>query len=220
MADPYSHLELERFTITEHHDIVVRVIEYKMVSHIEGAGEGAKTVEESVPSRLVEFAVKRQVLIKHSEYFATLLTRDRFAEGRQSKVDIQDDKADGMKIWFEAFHDAFTTESRKIDLEGIWYMLAAGHKYGFKKTMLQKWFAIWFDERNSTSPFDYEDLQQLLYPCHVFDYSKGFAQATKYLAYNATGHIVEKRPTDFHYEHHHLDDQRIIRKYMASLSRT
>ncbi|OCK94025.1 uncharacterized protein K441DRAFT_721942, partial [Cenococcum geophilum 1.58] len=48
--------------------------------------------------------------------------------------------------------------------------------------------------RNDT--LDRELTQQLALPCFVFSHTEGFMKVTKWLAYNCSGHIVEKNPTE------------------------
>ena len=35
----------------------------------------------------------------------------------------------------------------------------------------------------------------IIRPCFVFNYAEGFVKVTKWLAYNCSGHIIEKNPT-------------------------
>jgi hypothetical protein len=69
-----------------------------------------------------------------------------------------------------------------------------------------------FDKTGRKGLKSISDCQQLLFPLHTFDHAAGFAAATKFLAYNYVGHIVESRPQGVKYQHLHLD-QNILRRF-------
>lgn len=177
--------------------------------------EGDRTVTEDRPTKVHEFKVKREALINGAPYFKTLLGDAHFKEGNQDVVDLHEDRAIGLSVWFQLLHNKVTAESYEVRIEGIWDMLLVAEKYGFnpKATEATTWFETWFKHQktNPETKFDYEDYQMLLFPCHTFEYAKGFAETTKVLAYQATGHITERRPEGFNYVHLRLD-QNIIRK--------
>ncbi len=89
------------------------------------------------------------------------------------------------------------------------------HKYGLEPTMPggKAWFEGWHATNlaKAGGEFNFEDCRMLLFPCHTFDHAEGFTAATKYLVYNATGHITERRPQGFKYEHLRLDSS-VIRE--------
>ena len=110
-----------------------------------------------------------------------------------------------MEIWFRALHDTITDGTYTVPLDEMWHLAAACDKYGFDIKILRDWFADWLQLQNT------EELEpsKLLYPCWVFDHAKGFAAATRHLAYSAVGHITESNPTK-HFELHL--PSRVIRK--------
>lgn len=121
----------------------------------------------------------------------------------------------GVITWLEILHGSDFTYS-SIDIRHVWEMLAAAHKYGLDPNLYsaKAWFNGWYKEHHDGVNYksrNFEDCQMLMFPCYTFNHSKGFAAATKYLAYHATGHVVERRPDGFTLEHLRLD-QRIIRK--------
>jgi hypothetical protein len=70
---------------------------------------------------------------------------------------------------------------------------------------LEKWFVQWCTTKGDKnfSRFNIDELQQLLFPCQEYDYAKGFAHASRRLAYEFAGHITERNPTRFRHLHLH-----------------
>lgn len=59
---------------------------------------------------------------------------------------------------------------------------------------LKDWFAWWLQlqEISELGP------KLLLFSCYLFGHAKGFAAATRFLAYTSIGHIMEQNPTNHH----------------------
>ena len=214
----------EYYTISPDHDLITRVIEHADVTRTEGEGNAARTSIVSVPKKAHEFRVRRDVVAQSSVYFCKLLNGN-FKEAEQIVVDMHDDTAVSLKVWLKLMYDTTTDDTHALSIKDIWDALLAAEKYGFDpQTKRSKmWFASWFEaqEQRTASDeagwrFDLVAYQQLLFPCHSFDYASGFLSATKYLIYNDTRHIVERRPNGFRHDHLRLN-QSIIRK--QSLSR-
>ena len=58
-------------------------------------------------------------------------------------------------------------------------------------------FAAWYSaQQYDKKALDVLEQRQLLFPCHQFDHAKGFARATRFLAYHVSGHIQEDNPIE------------------------
>lgn len=187
------------------HDFVIRVIEHEDVSRV----ETGVTVAKSEPCKVHEFKVKRDALINSGDYFRKLFAYDDPTEPGQNTIDLKEDSATAMTVWFKLFHDTVDDTTYQASISDIWQLLETAHKYGFdpKSEVATAWFAKWYDvkTRNHERGFDYKEHAMLLFPCHTFDHAQGFRAATKYMVYRATGHIVERRPVGFTREHLRLD---------------
>lgn len=95
-------------------------------------------------------------------------------------------------------------------------MLVIADKYQLspKQENAKKWFAKWYD--TSGDPLTVDDCSEALYPCHTFDHARGFAFASKALAYKNRGHVGEKRPEGGQ-EYHLRLDHRITRKFRSKI---
>ncbi|KAK5124014.1 hypothetical protein LTR85_002211 [Meristemomyces frigidus] len=217
-ANSYWQLEKKYYTIVEEHDLVIRLIEHEDITRT----EGDDTVTESKPSKVHEFKVKRDALLSSGPYFRKLLSDGSFKEASQDTVDLHEDSAKGMTIWFKILHGSVDDTTYQASIDDLWHLLATAHKYGFdpKSEAAVGWFGKWYDvqTRNHERSFDYKEHAQLLFPCYTFDHAQGFRAATKYLVYRATGHIVERRPLGFQYEHLRLD-QNILQQLNAAKGR-
>ncbi|MCJ1323104.1 hypothetical protein MMC15_008456 [Xylographa vitiligo] len=82
----------------------------------------------------------------------------------------------------------------------MWHLIKAADKYNLVVKDLKSWFVRWYGQQDLKNLSD----GKLLYPCFMFDHAQGFADATKYLADTAKGHIHEENPADiieFHLPH-------------------
>ena len=179
-------------------DLVVQVSEYD--DEVSGPDD-----EHPIISETVDFKVNREVLMASSPVFKKLLNSQNFAEARKDTVSLRGDHVASMDIWFRVLHGVGVDKTSKILVDEIWFLLAACDKYDLNIEDLKDWFALWYDMQN----VELLESSELLYPCWIFDHSKGFAAATKSLAYEETGHITEHNPT-IHSELHL--PSRIIRK--------
>ena len=228
VTNTYWQLEKEYYAISADHDMIIRVIEHENVTRVEGEGtDNARTITDSVPYKVHEFKVHRAVLLASSTYFAKLLSADGgFPESQQDIIDLhEDNSAEGVSIWFKILHSTESTDEftyynfTTTSIRDVWEMLVTAHKYGFdpQTPPAKSWFEGWYATHGTANGnaegkrWDFKDYQQLLFPCYTFDHAIGFATATKYLAYRATGHITERRPEGFEYEHLRLDAN-ILRK--------
>lgn len=110
-----------------------------------------------------------------------------------------------MNIWFRVLHAVAVDNTGAVPIDEMWFLAAACDKYNLDIGDLKDWFALWYGMQ------DVEILEprELLYPCWIFDHAKGFAAATKTLAYDETGHVTELNPTK--HSELHLPS-RVIRK--------
>ena len=188
--------------IDKYGDLAVKIVEYdNRASH---PNHGLDEQEPTV-CKTEEFQVCRQILVNNSPVFKQLLTSN-FAEAKQSTVTLEEDAVDAMEIWFRVMHDNINANTYDVPLSEMWHLVAAADKYDLNIHDLNDWFAEWYLRNSSTG----WDTCQLLYPCYRFDHAVGFAKATKILAYNSFGHIVEFNPTE-HYQLHL--PSRIIREF-------
>lgn len=77
------------------------------------------------------------------------------------------------------------------------------------KSDFNPWFSKWYsaqrygridldmyEQTNEKKDPDVLEQRRLLFPCHFFDHAKGFARATRFLAYHVSGHIQEDNPIE------------------------
>ncbi|KAF2133803.1 hypothetical protein P153DRAFT_274428, partial [Dothidotthia symphoricarpi CBS 119687] len=65
-------------------------------------------------------------------------------------------------------------------------------------------FDLWYKKNVHVGSLDDDLARQVALPCYMFDHASGFAEVTKWLAYNFAGHITEKRPKGFKWHHMRL----------------
>ena len=201
----------ECITIVGDYDLTLRVIEYERVEDADANGDTQMT---RAPSKLYVCTVQRDLLARSSDFFRTLLRDEKFGEAQQTVIDLhQDGLASGIIIWLVLLHDTVTTDTYQLEIQDVWYMLLAAHKYGLnpKTDRAKAWFSEWYSAYRKHTDLDYEECQMLLLPCFTFDHAVGFQQATEFLVYHGCRHITEKRPADFPFDHLRLD-QSVIRK--------
>jgi hypothetical protein len=180
------------------------------------------------------FGVNKGLLIKNSEYFKRSF-RFNDANGH-SEIRLEGDNIAAIQIWLIYLH--ITSDTTDIDISPptkqalaikktpihiIWSLIVAADKYDFKVTLLRGFFKQWYeatvDLADEEDPNDACDLaRQLTLPCWIFDHAEGFAEVTKWLAYNSRGHIKEKRPDGFKFEHMHLAPLDFVGAYLTSSS--
>jgi hypothetical protein len=90
------------------------------------------------------------------------------------------------------------------DITRIWHIIDTGDKYLFDGALLIGFFERWYNRNVDLETMQPDFARQLALPCYMFDYAHGFAQVTKWMAYNIAGHITEKRPPGFKWKHMHL----------------
>ncbi|QDS75098.1 hypothetical protein FKW77_007093 [Venturia effusa] len=155
---------------------------------------------------VARYKVDRSTLInlptednRHDNYFKLTLTGN-FKEARQTAVEIEDQDADALRVFFLVVHgkpDSAYTEHHSV----MWPLASFLDYVNVTSKIFEAWFAAWYgfkDEKiNSISP------QEMLFPCHRFNHAPGFLKATKECVYQVPGYIHEKNPTDFRAIHLH-----------------
>lgn len=175
-------------------DLTIRVVQYDHRLMLNDD-------QEPVISQTVDFQVRRKILIAKSPVFKTMLTSS-FAETKKDTVTLKGDKVTSMDIRFRTLHAVRIDHTQSVRIEEMWYLVAACDKYNLNIRDLHEWFAEWYEKMARTHP-----AQEVLYP---LIHAKGFAAATKALAYGSTGHITESNPTE--HKELHLPS-RVIRKF-------
>lgn len=98
------------------------------------------------------------------------------------------------------------------DIERIWHIINAADKYLLDATILQGFFDQWYRKNVDMAQMEADFARQLALPCYMFDHAQGFAEVTKWLAYNFAGHITEKRPKSFRWQHMRFSPPDFVRK--------
>ena len=180
--------------IDEKGDLIIRVFEDpKAVKEIEAA---SAIDSNSRVHGIEDFQVNRSTLIEHSPVFKKNLTGG-FAEGDKTVVEAKEDRIISMEILLRVIHGASLQDVLRVSIDEMWPLVVAVDKYDVDIALFQTWFHEWYKAlKIDTSDVD---------TGHAF----GIARATRILAYNVIGHIVEKNPTK--HKQLHLPS-RVIRK--------
>lgn len=213
--------------IDESGDLTIQVIEYEDgLKDIDSGDDGVyKTVNTNNQKPVIrhreEFRVCKNILTENSPVFKRLLTGWGFAEAEKDSITLKEDRVFAMGIWFRHMHGASVGDTKDVSLREMWHLTAAADKYDLCILDLKEWFADWYDRKPIINDDDGDnkkllEARQLLYPCYRFNHARGFAIATKYLAYNSTGHITESNPTN--HKELHLPS-RMIRKQLLPSAR-
>ena len=119
--DTYWQLERECYTLADPHNLVIRLIEEEVVSRT----EGNSIITESKPCKLHSFKVDRDTLSNSGPYFRKLLTSGNFKEASEDTMDIHEDAAQGLILWFKLLHDKADDTTYKASIDTLWYMLVS-----------------------------------------------------------------------------------------------
>jgi hypothetical protein len=116
------------------------------------------------------------------------------------------DPTDAEKQAKSAQQDAVFAKKKfvSVDIDTIWNIINVGDKYLFNGVILQGFFDRWYAAHSDMDAKGIDFARSLALPCLMFDHAQGFAAVTKWLAYNTAGHITEKRPKFFKWQHLHL----------------
>jgi hypothetical protein len=119
-------------------------------------------------------------------------------KANQGEVDKDEDES-GQNAMFARLDFA-----KLVTMSMLWHIINAGDKYLFDGTILQGFFHRWYTAHSNLDKASPDFARTLALPCLVFDHAEGFAAVTRWLVYNATGHITESRPPGFKWKHVHL----------------
>lgn len=163
-----------------------------------------------------EFEVATTVMCEYS-YFNVALFSPLWADtGKQSCEVVEDDPA-AWEVWLRLLHGCLDEAELDVKISSVWNVLVLARKYDLDAhcSELEKWFATWytkFIERNKD--LTVYDCRHLLYPCYHFDHAQAFADITRHLAYNVSGHIEERMPdgVDAAQKEHRIGNIRVIGK--------
>lgn len=161
-AEAYWQLEKDFFSLVPeglNYDLIIRLIEYAPIKRQGDQGE----VTESVTSKVVEFRVLREVLVKGSKEFEEKLRLQKDANGNKEKdasmIEIHEDSAVAFRIWMKILHATFDPASddedfiQNIGIQDLYFVLAMANKYSFSTTITsaKSWFEKWYAHHSSPS---------------------------------------------------------------------
>lgn len=178
-----------------------------------------------MPKHVHEFYVNRAIVASSSVPFRRLLGSTTSFKPVEESIDLLEEHPVAFAIWLHIMHDSkdiVTTYSCSIT--AVWEVLETAHKWVLDPTAPgpKAWFEGWYETTSQNPTLRAEDyqyfFQALMFPCHAFDFPKGWAATTKYLAYNVKGHISEERPPGFYRDHLRLP-QHIIGALNAAKGR-
>jgi len=123
-----------------------------------------------------------------------------FAGSEKATVNMEGDSVASAELWLRQLYGKLVDESYAISIEDIWLAIHFSRKTFLPLEKLNDWFAELLKRNKGGEDmkgFELDELQELLYPCQEFDHPKGFAHATRRLAYEMAGHITEHNPTRY-----------------------
>lgn len=207
-----SHnLPRERHVLASSHDFTV--VAYDTERGERTDSNGIKVIEH-VSTKAHDFAVSRDVL-ERIPYFRAILAPRGLRDTGKDFHELHEDDPGAWKIWLQILHDTVDADSYEVGIATVWNMLVIADKSELspKREAAKGWFACWY--KRWGDPETVDDCSEALYPCHTFDHPRGFARATKLLAYENEGHICEQMPLDGQIYHLRLDN-RITRMSLSS----
>lgn len=168
-------------------------------------------------ARVVLFRVSRDVLIKSSTFFHTILgsrptlvstmgpRMSKAADTEKANVTFEN-KGNGfgyaLEIWLRALHNGAHTLPNNLKathIERAWVAIGVGEQFGFAPHHIDKikpWFLECYQIALNGGPTPFVACC-LAFPCSVFDHAEGFMKLTKYLAYHTNGTIFTHNPSNF-----------------------
>ncbi|KAI5202181.1 hypothetical protein E4T38_05708 [Aureobasidium subglaciale] len=183
-------------TITDSHDVVLRVTEYDNSGKVDKDGKyKIKTI--------VDFQATRQNLIDVSPVFKTLLTTRNFAEAGQYIINLKEHVPEAIEVILCAIYgkdsvwEASATGQevalRTLKLEPIylWEVMDSNHSFMIEFHNLDAWFTLWYKSVGLRF-----DADVMMYPCFQFRHAEGFLRATKAMVYHY--HHIKERGNSKH----------------------
>lgn len=134
---------------------------------------------------LARFKVSRKAMETSGDFFKVMVSGD-FKGASQAEIDLEYGTVVAMELWLRFFHNSFLPESYRIPIKGVWEAIHMGFERSLNVERLGPWFAKYWDvlEKNPKIHKDLGHIEQLLYPCRVFDHVKGFAWCSRFIMYH------------------------------------
>jgi len=153
-----------------------------------------------------DYAVSRATL-ERIPYFRAVLSPRGFRDTGNNYHELNEDDPSAWEIWLRIIHRSVNKDCYEVSIVTVWNMLVVADKYQLspKSDAARQWFAAWYDRWGD--PVTVDQCSEALYPCHTFDHARGFATASKLLAYRNEGHVGEKRPEGGQVYHLRLDNR-------------
>ncbi|OCL05664.1 hypothetical protein AOQ84DRAFT_390725 [Glonium stellatum] len=150
-----------------------------------------------------DFKVFSERLTSHSTFFMTELSHRHPKQAPPTFVLEGDNSSIAIELWFIILHREDVSKLPEhllvMPLKEVWNVVGVGAKFNIcyqSLDVLRPWFAKWYERNCRNATLTRELTQQLAFPCFVFNHAEGFMKVTKWLAYNCSGHIIEKNPTE------------------------
>jgi len=167
------------------------------------ANENVHNAEENRKLQyMTEFRVLRERLMSRSTFFTAELPRKY---PKQTPLTFTLEGGNGsiaIELWFAILHcdvSKFPEHLLVMPLKEVWNVVGVGAKFDIcyqSLEVLRRWFAKWYERNCRNATPDWGLTQQLALQCFVFNHAKGFTKVTKWPAYNCSGHIIERNPTE------------------------
>ena len=184
------------------------IVEVREESGYVDTAEGRQSEYKSA-----RFRVSKGVLKQSSAVLLKMLVDPRWNEAAQDVVSLGEGTITATELWLRVLHK--TKLPYDVELKEMWFLVQSIDYFQLDVTKFEAWFATWYEKKvNHTVDALVVRARELLYPTWRFNHAKGFAHWTKFLAYNATGHVTESNPTELY--NYHLPP-RLIRKLSFSL---
>ncbi|KAF2020206.1 hypothetical protein BU24DRAFT_448535 [Aaosphaeria arxii CBS 175.79] len=185
------------------------------------------------------YTLKRETMVAKSQYFKNLLRYTHLGDQSSPGITLEDDDPEALNVWFRHLHAEGDAERKElqqpnqlsdISVRTIWHLACVGDKNNFDGEVLGDFFKKWYrhhvrlsnNNSNDGEEFPYNFVayvKTLPFPCLVLDHAEGFAETTKWLAYNSIGHIREVRPPGFTSKYHHLSPKDFVGPLNAARGR-
>ncbi|KAI1129577.1 hypothetical protein F5Y10DRAFT_263964 [Nemania abortiva] len=192
----------------------------------------------SRPDKPVIMKVSRACI----QRYTSLLDATAANHGRQegARLVIANESIAAVKVWMEALH-AQTPQHTNATIQDVWWAIHFGNKYllgrkegaelddeddedGLKpaKDMspLSGWFTGFYNMHKKEFKGKESDGKprafSVLAPAYWFDCPQIFHDATRYIAYNTTGHIENTNPTKYHDQYMRGVPDRVLSQLSAA----
>lgn len=193
-----STIDGETVEISKHSDLVISVFSSK-------SDDGGRHV--------TKFKVEAKALTTNSQYFTASMCfntahnhRDvelkdddigaihvwlLYMRAAKVKEDGNSDDNRSKRMRLEHGEDRAVEETlfqndvvKDTDINRIWHIINAADKYLLDASILRGFSNLWYKKNINISSLDNDLARQVALLCYVFDHALGFAEVTKWLAYN------------------------------------